>query len=207
MDYAKYIWNYFLSKLNNNEFGVSGLMGNLKAESGLIPYRLQGDFTNGYQTSKNYTAKVDSGEISKYDFMHNAPNGGGYGLAQWTFYTRKENLYNMWKNGNYSSIGCIELACDFLWYELSQGYTSVLEVLKNATSIKEASDYVLHNFERPADQSASVEAVRESLGKSIYNTYSGTAPEGRGSGGSSGTTTNKKKLSKLLLMSTVLDRN
>lgn len=186
-EYAEYIWNYFKAKLGN-EYGVAALMGNLQAESGLCPYRLQGDFTSDYSTSKTYTANVDSGAISRYDFTRNGPGGGGYGLAQWTYYTRKENLYDRWKSGGYDSIGSIELACDFLWWELTNSYTGTYNALKNATSVRSASDYVLHNFENPADQSTAVEEQRAALGMNWYNTYSGTGGSGGDSGGDSGET-------------------
>ncbi len=186
MPHSQYIWNYFKGKLGN-EYGTAALMGNLQAESGLCPYRLQGDFSDGYTTSQTYTNNVNSGVISEYDFVHNGPGGGGYGLAQWTYYTRKQNLYNRWKNGGYSSIGSIELACDFLYWELENSYGSVLSALKNATSIRAASDVVLHDFENPADQSESVEELRASLGQNWYEKYTGTGSSGTGgSGGSSG---------------------
>lgn len=172
MSEKQYIWNYFKSKLNN-EYGVAGLMGNLQAESGLHCDRVQGDIPYS-SYSQEYTAKVDSGEISEYDFVHNGPNGKGYGLAQWTFWSRKQALYNMYKSGNYSSIGCVELACNYLWWELQNSYPTVLNTLKNATSIREASDIVLHDFENPADQSESVEELREGLAKAFYAELSGT---------------------------------
>lgn len=181
--YEQKIWNYLKSKIGN-EFGVAGLMGNLYAESGLHPDIVQGDIPYS-NYSKNYTAQVDSGVISRYDFTRNGPNGGGYGLAQWTFYTRKEGLYDKWKSGGYSSIGSIDLALDFLWVELNNSYSGVLSVLKSATSIRQASDKVLHDFENPADQSASVEAARASLGQGYYNQFSGTGG-GSGDGGDSG---------------------
>ena len=190
-EYKSYIWNYFKAKLGN-EYGTAGLMGNLQAESGLCPYRLQGDFSDGYSTSVNYTAQVDSGAISKNDFVHNGPGGGGYGLAQWTFYTRKQALYEKWKSGGYSSIGSIELACDYLFYELENTYPSVLSVLKSASSIREASDVVLHDFENPADQSTEVEFLRASLGQAIYDELSGTGGGG-GGGGEPTTKTSKKR--------------
>lgn len=201
MTTKQYIWNYFKEKLGN-ECGVAGLMGNLQSESALCPYRLQGDFSSGYKTSKTYTANVDAGVISEYDFVHNGPNGGGYGLAQWTFYTRKQGLYDMYKSGSYSSIGSVELACDYLYYELENGYGSVLNTLKNATSIRQASDAVLLDFERPANQSESVQELRESLGQAIYNELTGT-----GSGGSSDTNTpTKKKSLPLWLLITATQR-
>lgn len=173
-EYGQQIWDGLMAEINN-EYGVAGLMGNLRAESGLIPYRLQGDFSSGYITSINYTADVDSGIISEYDFVNNGPNGGGYGLAQWTFYTRKQALYNMKQSMNVS-IGDVNLAIAFLLYELNNSYTSVMNTLKNATSIREASDVVLHDFERPADQTESVEILRANLGQEVYAVYSGSEP-------------------------------
>lgn len=170
--HEEYIWNYFVAKLGN-EYGTAALMGNLEAESGLHPDIVQGDIPYS-NYSKQYTASVDSGAISKDSFVNNGPNGGGYGLAQWTYYTRKQGLYEMWKSGGYSSIGSIELACDYLWHELQTSFKGVLSVLKTATSVREASDKVLHDFENPADQSESVEIQRASMGQKYYDEYSGS---------------------------------
>lgn len=169
------IWNLLLADIKN-EIGVAALMGNLQAESGLIPYRVQGDFSDGYAESITYTKKVDSGEISESDFVNNGPGGGGYGLAQWTFYTRKQALYDKYKSGGYSSIGDVNLACEYLLYELKTSYTSVYNALVSATSIRVASNKVLHDFEKPADQSTSVEVKRAELGTAIYEELTGSSP-------------------------------
>ena len=185
------IWNLLLADIGN-EIGVAALMGNLQAESGLIPYRVQGDFSSGYSESISYTEKVNSGEISEYDFVHNGPNGGGYGLAQWTFYTRKQGLYDMYKSG-YSSIGDVNLACAYLLYELKNDYSDVYSTLKSATSIRVASDKVLHDFESPADQSAEVEVLRAQMGTNIYEELTGTSGGGSGDSGDSGDSTGSIK--------------
>lgn len=106
-----------------SENAVIGIMINLKAESGFVSQRLQGDYSSGYATSIEYTRKVDSGEISKYDFVYNGPNGGGYGLAQWTASGRKENLYNFAKQKN-KSIGDVGMQLEFLLNELTTGTSS-----------------------------------------------------------------------------------
>lgn len=168
------IWNLLLADIKN-EIGVAALMGNLQAESGLIPYRVQGDFSDGYVNSITYTEKVNSGEISEYDFVNNGPGGGGYGLAQWTFSSRKQALYDMYKTG-YPSIGDVNLACNYLLYELKTDYVDVYWTLVNAISIKQASDKVLHDFERPADQSAEVEVLRAQMGIAIYEEMTGSSP-------------------------------
>lgn len=176
-DYSGTIWNYLLAKIGN-EYGVAAMMGNLEAESALRPNNLQNSYETslGY-TDASYTAAVDSGAYSKDSFVNDQ---AGYGLAQWTFSSRKRNMYEMWKSGGYSSIGSINLALDFLWYELQNSYSGVLSVLKTATSIREASDKVLHDFENPANQSTSVEQYRAKLSQKWYDKYSGTGGTGGG---------------------------
>lgn len=165
-----------------NAYGVAGLMGNLAAESGLIPYRVQGDNTVPYTYSQEYTAQVDAGTISENDFVYNGPNGGGYGLAQWTYYTRKQGLYDLWKSGSYPSIGSLSLGLDYLSQEIQSSYSAVWTSLQNATSIRSASDIVLTDYESPADQSETVQLYRYELAVDIYNTYSGGSVD-PGSGG------------------------
>jgi hypothetical protein len=169
-DYSKQIWDYLVAKIGN-EYGVAGLMGNLKAESGLHPDRKQGDIPYS-SVSQEYTANVDNGTYSEYSFVHDSI---GFGLAQWTYYNRKQNLYNLSKQRNVS-IGNITLGLDFLWSELTGGYSGVTSVLISATSVLQASNKVLFDFENPADQSKSVQTFRASLGQAIYDKYTGTSP-------------------------------
>lgn len=163
------------SRLNayiSNPYGTAGLMGNLQSESGLIPYRLQDDFTPGYTKSVKYTQDVDSGVISRNTFIN---DGKGYGLAQWTYFSRKRDYYDF-KPLSVESIGSVYRGVDFLIYELQNNYPSVWSVLINATSIRQASDKVLHDYENPKEQGVDVEIYRESLGIAIYNQYSPLPP-------------------------------
>lgn len=195
-DYSKHIWDYFLEKIGN-KYGVAGLMGNLQAESNLNPKNLQGTYESSLGfTDDTYTMAVDNRIYSKSQFINDS---AGYGLAQWTYVTRKQGLYDMWQDGGYPSIGDINLACNYLWYELSNRYTGVLYTLQHATSIRQASDAVLHDFESPADQSESVEVYRANLGNQWYSKYynSSVVPTPGGSGGSG---YKKSKPLSLLLM-------
>ena len=45
-EYNEYIWAELYNVIGN-EYGVAALMGNLQAESGVIPYRLEGDLRMG----------------------------------------------------------------------------------------------------------------------------------------------------------------
>lgn len=60
---------------------------------------------------------------------------------------------------------------NFLYKELSESYSSLLSSLKLATSVLNASNDVLTKFERPADQSVSVQTKRASYGQKYYDIY------------------------------------
>ena len=170
--YTSYIWAKLYAAIGN-EIGTAALMGNLQAESGMIPYRKQGDFSSGYTASIRYTDRVNDGTYTENQFVNDSI---GYGLAQWTYYTRKQNLYDKWQNDGYSSIGDVDLACDFLVWELQNGYSSVWSALVSATDLHTASDIVLVQFENPQDQSQAVKDYRASLGQTIYDQYAGGGP-------------------------------
>jgi len=159
------IWN-FLTGNGLNSYGAAGLMGNLFAESGLNPHNLQNTYEKklGY-TDDDYTDAVDSGKYT--GFVHDS---AGYGLAQWTFWSRKEALLNYVKAAG-ASIGDLETQLGFLWKELAESYAAVLAVLKKATSVRQASDAVLLKYEQPKDQSASVQTKRASYGQTYFNKY------------------------------------
>lgn len=171
--YIDAVWDGCLARIGN-EIGTAALLGNLYAESYIVPWEVQGDIPPS-QYSRDYTARVDSGAVSEYDFAHNGPRGNGYGLAQWTYYTRKQGLYDLYKTG-YDSIGSTKLGIDYLFVELDGGYTGVLDALKNATDIRTASDIVLHDYESPSDQSEQVEILRASYAQDIYNNKAGGTP-------------------------------
>jgi hypothetical protein len=60
---------------------------------------------------------------------------------------------------------------DFLMKELSEGYTGVLNTLRNANSVLEASNEVLFRFERPANQDESVQQKRCAFGQKYYDQF------------------------------------
>lgn len=161
----KTIWD-FLKTQGFNDFGIAGLMGNLDAESGLSPINLQNTGNSKLKfTDTQYTQKVDNGT-----YINFIKDEYGYGLAQWTYWTRKQNLLNYAKSKN-KSIGDLTMQLEFLVKELKENYTnSVYNVLKTATSVQQASDAVLINFERPAN-AASHKSKRASMGLVYFNKY------------------------------------
>lgn len=165
MSNSKIIWD-FLKKEGFNDFGVAGLMGNLDAESALRPNNLQDTYSKSLGLSDaEYTAKVDNGTYTNF-----VRDSAGYGLAQWTYWSRKQNLLDYAKSKK-KSIGDLEMQLEFLVKELKTSYTnSVYNILKSATSVQQASDVVLMNFERPANAAAK-KTQRAQMGQVYYNKY------------------------------------
>lgn len=175
----KVIWD-FLSGKGLNDFAVAGVIGNLFAESGLKSNNLQNSYESKLgMTDASYTEAVDSGSYTNF-----VKDAAGYGLAQWTYYTRKQGLHNLAKSKNVS-ISNLAMQLEWLWSEL-QGYAAVMSVLKVATSVKQASDIVLTGFEKPADQSDAVKTKRAGYGQTYYNKYAKNTT----AAGSSSTTSN-----------------
>ena len=159
------IWNY-LKGAGLNDCGAAGLMGNLYAESGLRPDNLQNTYEKKLgMTDTSYTAAVDGGTYTGF-----VRDCAGYGLAQWTYWSRKQGLFNFAKAAG-RSIGDLEMQLDFLMKELREGYKAVLTTLKTAGSVRQASDAVLLQFERPADQSETAKKRRASFGQKYYDRY------------------------------------
>ena len=171
MNNEKYtIWEYLKSKGFSN-VASAALMGNMEAESNCVPYRLQGDFTTGFNRSVEYTRRLDAGTISKNEFVYNGPGGGGYGLMQWTYPARKAGLYDLAQD-HCLSVGDAFLQVEWLTRELWQPeFKAVLEVLKNSVSIRECSDVLVKKFLRPADQSDAVCAHRAKLAREFYDDF------------------------------------
>ena len=156
------IWK-FLANKGLNHYAIAGLMGNLYAESALRPNNLQNSFEGKLGMSdKGYTTAVNNGSYKNF-----AHDGAGYGLAQWTWYTRKQNLLNYAKAQG-KSIDDLQMQLEFLWQEL-QGYHRSMAALTAGKSIKAVSDAILTDFEKPADQSNSVKNRRADFGKEIYD--------------------------------------
>lgn len=162
---AEKIWNFLKSK-SLSDCGCAGLMGNLYAESGLNPQNLQNTCESKLSMSDAvYTKKVDNGEYKNF-----VRDSAGYGLAQWTYWMRKQQLH-MYSLQKKASIGDLEMQLEFLMHELETGYKTVLSTLKTANAVQVASDIVLTGFEKPANQSTSVKKKRAAYGQKYYDTY------------------------------------
>lgn len=164
---ARRIWDA-LRGAGLSEAGAAGLMGNLKAESNLDPENVQNTFESklGYN-DQGYTAAVDHGAYKGF-----ASDGAGYGLAQWTYHTRKAALLEHAK-AQKKSIGDLDMQLDFLLRELREDYPALYAQLCSAEDVRAASDAVLTQFERPADMSEAVKSKRAGFAAEILREFGG----------------------------------
>ena len=143
-DYQK-IYN-LLRGSGLSEAGALGLMGNWDCESNCEACRVQGDFTSDRSTSKRYAANVNSGSTSRNTFMNDQK---GWGLAQWTYFTRKGSLYDYAK---YLGTGIESVDCQvqFAIRELTTDYAGLFAFLKSTDDLYAACTRVCTQYERPA---------------------------------------------------------
>ncbi len=185
MNTEERIWS-FLKVQGLTDAGAAGLMGNLYAESGLRPNNLQNSYEGKLgMADAEYTEMVDCGSYTNF-----VRDSAGYGLCQWTYWSRKEALLAYAKKAG-KSIGDLEMQLGFLMQELASGYKAVLAALKTTASVQAASDAVLLQFERPADQSETAKARRAGYSQKYFDKYAAkTAATG-------GTKMNRKPVSYL----------
>lgn len=145
--------------------GACGLMGNMYAESSMKANIAQRGMTR--LSDADYTAAADNGTI---DFVHDAV---GYGLCQWTYYSRKQQLLNFAK-GRGKSVGDEETQVEFCLHELRTSYVGLLALLKSANDVYTAASEVCTEYERPAVNNI---GVRARFGEEFYSQFAGLQVE------------------------------
>lgn len=181
---VQWLWNY-LSSVIGNDYGVAGLMGNLWAESHCCPFELEtheSQYTYCWDYTVNNVRTLTSATdfanqyYGSYQYQGQTYYAKGFGLAQWTYSTRKIALYNYVYNGkDHTYLGDMERDAHFLVEELQNSYPSVWNTLQNCTSIEQASDKVLMDYESPRDASQKKQQ-RRTYSRNMYDDFVGTPP-------------------------------
>lgn len=152
MSFHQTIYNR-LRRSGLTEAGALGFLGNWQCESGCEPNRLQNDFNSFRRASKDYTAGVTNGSISRYTF---GSDQKGYGLAQWTYYNfntgegRKIDLYDFWKKSG-KALDDVEMQVEFAMWELTTygQYATLLSLLKTENDLYTCCDKICRIYEQP----------------------------------------------------------
>lgn len=126
--------------------GALGVLGNWECESNCEPGRVQGDFSPYRTVSKAYVQSLNDGKLTMVGF---ARDQKGFGLAQWTYFTRKEEMYHEWKMSGLA-IDSVEFQVAFALKEFQRDFAGDLKTLMTTNDIYTACQVVCARFENPA---------------------------------------------------------
>jgi hypothetical protein len=137
--------------------GAAGLVGNLVAESGVIPTRVEGSAEGTPMRSKNFGGTVVDHTaddiMNRSAAQHVGPALPGIGLAQWTSAARRAGLFTHPFGGDglgARAVFNMDGQVDYLASELRTSFSGVQGVLtRSAVSLNDACDEVVYNFEVP----------------------------------------------------------
>lgn len=127
--------------------GIAGMMANIWFESSYRSDNLE----NSYETSLGlvdevYTQQVDDGTYTNF-----VNDQAGYGLCQWTWWTRKEKLLAKAKAENVS-ISDVGMQLSFLLEELQESYTGLYNAIMTGSETADSiASTFCHDFENPRD--------------------------------------------------------
>lgn len=159
----KKIWDLLFERIGN-EYGVAGLMGNLMAESSMNPLCMTGGESGKWSSGKAYADAINKGDYWKSYFGRDKI---AFGLAQWLYWSRKEALFDFAAG---KDIGSVEVQIGYLLKELP-AYKTVWQVLREAKTVREASDIVMLKYEKPATVTDAMKERREKYGLGYYNQF------------------------------------
>ncbi len=153
----------FLKANGFTDYAAAGIYANLQAESAMKPTNLQNSYEKKLgMDDAAYTAAVDSGAYTNF-----VKDSAGYGLAQWTYWSRKQKLLEYAKSQG-KSIGDGIMQMQFLVKEMSKALIAKMNAAKSAS---EAAKIFMLEFERPANQSASAQNARAKIAEDILKKY------------------------------------
>lgn len=154
--------------------GAAGMLGNQYPESaGFLANRLEFLCVKRYKrkgkvyTDDSYTQAVDSGKISRAEFLSPMGKHYGYGLSQWTTSDRKAGLYDLAKKKGVS-IGDPAMQIEYTVTELKKKFPTTFKYLCSVTDTKKASDYVLEHYESPKNWQ-NLSTTRADYAKQIFD--------------------------------------
>jgi len=152
----RYVMNRLVNQYNYPVNGAAGLVGNLYAESGVLPNRVEGSRMATPMRAADFQGRVrifTPSEIMNRRAGVSGSKRPGIGLAQWTSRNRRNGLFKHRYNGQVIGANIIfdmDAQIDYLVHELNSRYRAVDRVLRSPNvSINAASDEVVYRFETP----------------------------------------------------------
>ena len=123
----KIVWNFLKREGLTNE-GAAGLMGNLQVESNVRSVIYENIFKDRLGlTDQQYVDKVNDGSYANFVY-----DQVGFGLAQWTYFSRKQALLNHCRG----RIGDLNCQLEYLMIEFRNDFSGILSFLKSSNDVK-----------------------------------------------------------------------
>ncbi|SDD02766.1 phage tail tip lysozyme [Rhodococcus tukisamuensis] len=137
--------------------GAAGLVGNLIAESAVLPNRIEGSTADQPMRARDFTGRqtdFTAEQVRDRDFAaKRGPRRPGIGIAQWTHPRRRAGLFSHSFNGKVlgaTILFDLDAQVDYLVTELRRGFRTVNATLTAPrVTADDASDEVVYRVERP----------------------------------------------------------
>jgi LysM repeat protein len=161
----KKCWDYFITH-GITKAGAAGLLGNLQAESGVRPNILEKSKVSKVgMNSEEYIRRTNDGTYKNF-----GNDRAGFGLVQWTYPSRKQNLYNHCR-GKIEDLYC---QLEFLLIEIKT-YKTVYSTITTSNSVAECSRIIMTRYEKPANLQESNISKRASMSQRFYDALAGSS--------------------------------
>ena len=147
---AVYIYNKCRT-LGMTHPGAIGLLGNLQGEtSDFDPKSLETLYQNRFHlTDDEYVQRADAG-INVYNNKTFVYDSAGFGIAQWTWWSRKKGLLDYAKSKG-KSVGDLDIQIEYMVQEMQTNYTKTWKILTTTNDYREAVKICVNEYEKPAN--------------------------------------------------------
>ncbi|WP_174188561.1 phage tail tip lysozyme [Nocardia barduliensis] len=137
--------------------GAAGLVGNLIAESALLPNRIEGSTADQPMRARDFAGRLTdftAEQVRDRDFAaKRGPRRPGIGIAQWTHPRRRAGLFIHSLNGKVLGAAILfDLGAqvDYLVTEIRRGFRTMnATLMAPCVTVNDAADEVVYRFERP----------------------------------------------------------
>lgn len=153
----RHVMNRLVDAYGYPEEGAAGIVGNLWAESSILPNRVEGSQSGTPLRANDFAGDVvdfTPEQVRDRDrSAERGPQRPGVGLAQWTSAERRAGLFTHDHDGVVHGAVILfrmNAQVDYLVHELGTSYRSVDDILRaTGVNVDDAADEVVYRFEIP----------------------------------------------------------
>lgn len=153
----RYVMDLLVRRYGYPENGAAGIVGNLWAESAVLPNRIEGSLPAAPMRARDFTGRIvdfTAAEVRDRDpAVRRGPRRPGVGLAQWTSPARRAGLFRHPYGGRVVGENVLfdmDAQVDYLVTELGHRYRGLDALLRRpGVAVHEAADEVVYRYEIP----------------------------------------------------------